>query len=54
MRKEMQIMRERTVFTGYRTNQKLTFMTDDNTTSYNITQGLSYKNLEEHRTTAMR
>ena len=39
----------RTVFTGYRTNQKLTFMTDDNTTSYNITQGLSYKNLEEHR-----
>ena len=36
----------RTVFTGYRTNQKLTFMTDDNTTSYNITQGLSYKNLE--------
>ena len=24
-------------------------MTDDNTTSYNITQGLSYKNLEEHR-----
>ena len=24
-------------------------MTDYNTTSYNITQGLSYKNLEEHR-----
>lgn len=39
----------RTVFTGYRTNQKLTFMEDDNTTSYNITQSLSYKDIEEYR-----
>lgn len=39
----------RTVFTGYRTNQKLTFMEDDKTTSYKITQSLSYQNIEEHR-----
>lgn len=39
----------RTVFTGYRTNQKLTFMDDDKETSYNITQTLSYKNIEEYR-----
>lgn len=39
----------RTVFTGYRTNQKLTFM---DRRQYDILQyhtGLSYKNLEEHR-----
>jgi flagellar hook-associated protein 3 FlgL len=39
----------RTVFTGYRTNQKLTFMTEDKTTTYNITQSFSYSDLEEHR-----
>lgn len=39
----------RTVFTGYRTNQKLTFMEDDPDTSYEVTQGFSYKNIEEHR-----
>lgn len=39
----------RTVFTGYRTNQKLTFMEDDQETSYNITQTLSYSDIEEHR-----
>ena len=38
----------RTVFTGYRTNQKLTFMEDDQTTSYNITQGFSYGDIEEY------
>lgn len=39
----------RTVFTGYRTNQKLTFMDDDQTTSYNITQTLSYEDIQEYR-----
>lgn len=39
----------RTVFTGYRTNQKLTFMEDDRTTSYNITQTLSYEDIQEYR-----
>ena len=39
----------RTVFTGYRTNQKLTFMEDDSKTSYNITHTLSYSDMEEHR-----
>lgn len=39
----------RTVFTGYRTNQKLTFMDDDQTTSYDITQPLSYKDIQEYR-----
>ena len=39
----------RTVFTGYRTNQKLTFMEDDQTTSYNITQGFTYGDIEEYR-----
>lgn len=39
----------RTVFTGYRTNQKLTFMEDDQTTSYNITQSFSYQDIDEHR-----
>lgn len=39
----------RTVFTGYRTNQKLTFMEDDQETSYNITQSLDYTQIEEFR-----
>lgn len=39
----------RTVFTGYRTNQKLTFMTDDQTTSYNVTQTMTYSDIEEYR-----
>lgn len=39
----------RTVFTGYRTNQKLTFMEDDRTTSYDITQAFSYRDIDEHR-----
>lgn len=39
----------RTVFTGYRTNQKLTFMEDDKKTSYNITQTLSYSDIGEYR-----
>lgn len=40
---------DRTVFTGYRTNQKLTFMTDDSETSYEIEQKFSYADLQEHR-----
>ena len=47
--REMQIERDVPFLPVTYTNQKSTFMTDDNTTSYNITQGLSYKNLEEHR-----
>lgn len=39
----------RTIYTGYRTNQKLTFMEDDSTTCYNITQGFSYTDIEEYR-----
>lgn len=39
----------RTVFTGYRTNCKLTFMEDENNTTYQIEQKLSYQNIEEHR-----
>lgn len=39
----------RTVFTGYRTNQNLTFMTDDQTTSYNVTQTVTYSDIEEYR-----
>lgn len=39
----------RTVFTGYRTNQKLTFMTDDPDTCYEISQKLNYQDLEEYR-----
>lgn len=39
----------RTVFTGYRTNQKLTFMEDDQNTKYEITQSLSYKDIQEYR-----
>lgn len=39
----------RTVFTGYRTNQKLTFMENEQNTSYDITQTLGYGNIEEYR-----
>lgn len=39
----------RTIFTGYRTNQTLTFMEDDRETSYDITQKFSYADLQEHR-----
>lgn len=39
----------RTVFTGYRTDSKLTFMDAATDTTYNITQELSYMDLEEHR-----
>lgn len=39
----------RTVFTGYRTNQKLTFLEDDKLTSYNITQTLNSGAIEEYR-----
>lgn len=39
----------RTVFTGYRTNKKLTFMQDESSTKYEITQRMSYENLQEYR-----
>lgn len=39
----------RTVFTGYRTNKKLTFMVDEPNTSYQITQKFDYKAIEEYR-----
>ena len=39
----------RTVFTGYRTNSKLTFMEDESSTEYNIQQKFSYEDIEEHR-----
>lgn len=39
----------RTVFTGYRTNQKLTFMDDDVKTSYEITQNFKYSDIQEYR-----
>lgn len=39
----------RTVFTGYRTNKKLTFMQNESSTKYEITQKLSYSDLQEHR-----
>lgn len=39
----------RTVFTGYRTNKKLTFTSADSTASYDITQKFSYSDLQEHR-----
>lgn len=40
----------RTVFTGYRTNSKLTFDTDENDTSYDITQTFDKTAIEkEHR-----
>lgn len=39
----------RTVFTGYRTNKKLTFMNYEADTSYQIKQKFSFTDLEEHR-----
>lgn len=39
----------RTVFTGYRTNSKLTFMTDEADTAYNISQAFTYQDMEEHK-----
>lgn len=40
----------RTVFTGYRTNHKLTFLTEEKNTTYNITENFSLKDIEaEHR-----
>jgi len=39
----------RTVFTGYRTNCKLTFMEDESNTEYNIQQKFSYEDIREHR-----
>ena len=41
----------RTVFTGYRTTQQLTFKTDEETTSYTIDQKFSYKDISESRYT---
>lgn len=41
----------RTVFTGYRTTEQLTFKTDEKTTSYTIDQKLSYKDISEARYT---
>lgn len=35
----------RTVFTGYRTNKKLTFTEDEQKTSYEIDQKMSYADL---------
>lgn len=37
----------RTVFTGFKTNSQLTFMEDENDTSYEITQNFTYKDLKE-------
>ncbi|MEY8517255.1 flagellar hook-associated protein FlgL [Lachnospiraceae bacterium 29-84] len=39
----------RTVFTGYKTNSKLTFSEDENDTKYEISEKLSYKDIEEER-----
>lgn len=39
----------RTVFTGYRTNQKLTFMEKDLKSSYEITQDFKYSDIQEYR-----
>lgn len=39
----------RTVFTGYRTNSKLTFGTDETTTEYDIKQQFSYNDISEKR-----
>ncbi len=39
----------RTVLTGYRTNQNLTFLSDDADTSYDITQTLTYDSVESYR-----
>lgn len=39
----------RTIFTGYRTDSKLTFMESSEDVTYNISQKLSYEDLEEQR-----
>ncbi len=39
----------RTVFTGYRTTENLTFDKDDNALSYDITENFTFENLEQHR-----
>ncbi len=39
----------RSVFTGYKTNSQLTFLKDDQTVKYEITEPLSYKDIEEKR-----
>jgi flagellar hook-associated protein 3 FlgL len=39
----------RTIFTGYRTTQNLTFDEDESDTTYQITQELSYSDITEHR-----
>lgn len=51
MQKWKQIFPGRTVFTGYRTTEQLTFKTDEETTSYTIDQKLSYKDISEARYT---
>ena len=39
----------RTVFTGYKTSSQLTFTTDDPEITYDITEPISYKDIEEKR-----
>lgn len=39
----------RTIFTGYRTTENLTFDKDENSTSYKIDQNFSYEDIKEHR-----
>lgn len=39
----------RTVFTGYRTNSKLTFMEDEANTKYEITEKMDYLDIQEYR-----
>jgi flagellar hook-associated protein 3 FlgL len=39
----------RTIFTGYRTSSNLTFDTDEEDTTYQISQSFSYSDMEEHR-----
>ena len=39
----------RTVFTGYHTDKKLTFMENEKNTSYDITQSFGFGDIEEHR-----
>lgn len=38
----------RTVFTGYKTGSRLTFMEDEPNTTYEITQNISYQEIEEY------
>lgn len=39
----------RYVFTGYRTTSQLTFVTNEEDTTYEITQNFTYQDLEQHR-----